>query len=87
MDSKNHVKSHGGNPYAMIFRDYMSRMTWLYFLRSKDGAPDVLEQWLADVREYDISKIIRFDDASELRGRKHASNESLPRQIDHNLTV
>ena len=78
----------------MIFRDYMSRMTWLYFLRSKDGAPDVLEQWLADVREDGIPKIIRSDDASELRGGRFsetvgstASNESLPRQIDHNLTV
>ena len=31
-------------------------------------APDALEQWLADVREDGIPKIIRSDYASELRG-------------------
>ena len=68
LSGKKPVKSHGENQYAMIFRDDMSRMTWIYFLWSKDEAPDALEQWLADVREDDIPKIIRSDDASELMG-------------------
>ena len=38
------------------------------FLRSKDEAPDALEQWLADLREDGIPKIICSDDANELRG-------------------
>ena len=38
------IKSKGGNEYAMIFRDDMTRMSWEYFLRSKAEAPDKLEQ-------------------------------------------
>ena len=45
LSGKKPVKSHGGNQYAMIFCDDMSRMTWLYFLQSKDEGPDAHEQW------------------------------------------
>ncbi|CAN0246884.1 unnamed protein product, partial [Scytosiphon promiscuus] len=62
------VKSHGGKQYSMVFRDDKSRMTWEYYLRSKDEAPIALEEWLTDVRSVGVPKIIRSDDASELRG-------------------
>ncbi|CAN0394375.1 unnamed protein product, partial [Scytosiphon promiscuus] len=62
------VKSHGGNQYSMGFRDDNSRITWEYYLRSKDEAPIALEEWLTDVRSVGVPKIIRSDDANELRG-------------------
>ncbi|CAN0397749.1 unnamed protein product, partial [Hapterophycus canaliculatus] len=68
LSGKKPVQSHGRNLYAMIFRDDKTRMTWEYFLRSKDEAPIALEKWLADVRHVGVPKIIRSDDASELRG-------------------
>ena len=47
-------------------------MTWEYFLRSKSDAYIGLEQWLADIREDGTPKIIRSDDASELKDGKFA---------------
>ncbi|CAN0574340.1 unnamed protein product, partial [Laminaria digitata] len=46
LSGKQAVKSKGGNQYAMIFRDDKTRLSWVYFLRSKAEAPDMLEQWL-----------------------------------------
>ena len=43
-------------------------MMWEYYLRHKSEAPQGLEQFLADVRKVGIPKIIRSDDASELKG-------------------
>ena len=60
--------SYGGSFYAMIFRDDMTRMTWEYFLPRKSDAPRALKQWLADIRDVGVPKIIRSDDASELVG-------------------
>ena len=54
----------------MIFRDDKTRMSWEYFLRSKDEPPDMLEQWLTGIRLHGIPEIIRSHDASELNGGK-----------------
>ncbi|CAN0535565.1 unnamed protein product, partial [Laminaria digitata] len=70
LSGKKAVKSKGGNQYAMIFRDDKTRLSWVYFLRSKAEAPDMLEQWLTDIRLHGIPEIIRSDDASELKGGK-----------------
>ncbi|CAN0522408.1 unnamed protein product, partial [Laminaria digitata] len=70
LSGKKAVQSKGGNQYAMIFRDDKTRLSWVYFLRSKAEAPDMLEQWLTDIRLHGIPEIIRSDDASELKGGK-----------------
>ncbi|CAN0544371.1 unnamed protein product, partial [Laminaria digitata] len=38
LSGKKAVNSKGGNQYAMIFRDDKTRLSWVYFLRSKTGA-------------------------------------------------
>ena len=68
LSGKKAVPSHGKNLYTMVFRDDKTRMTWEYYLRSKDEAPIGLEKWLAEIRDVGVPKIIRSDDASELRG-------------------
>ena len=72
LSGKKSVKSIGGNCFAMILRDDMSRHSWEYFLKSKADAPDALEQWLADTSAHGPPGIIRSDDASELRGGRFA---------------
>ncbi|CAN0536036.1 unnamed protein product [Laminaria digitata] len=88
LSGKKAVKSKGGNQYAMIFRDDKTRLSWAYFLRSKAEAPDMLEQWLTDIRLHGIPGIIRSDDASELKVESSmrfagniASSKSLHRRI------
>ena len=45
-------------------------MSWIYFIRKKSESPDALDQFLADIREYGPPKIIRTDDAPQLKAGK-----------------
>ena len=45
------VASKGGKKYSTIFRDDVTRMSWIYFMRKKSESPDALDQFLADTRE------------------------------------
>ena len=64
------VASKGGKKYSIIFRDDATRMSWIYFMRRKSESPDALDQFLADTREYRPLKIIRTDDAPQLKASK-----------------
>ena len=61
------VASEGGKKYSIIFRDDATRMSWIYCMRKKPESPDALDQFLADTREYGPPKIIRTDDAPQLK--------------------
>ena len=61
------VASKGGKKYMIIFRDDATRMSWIYFMRKKSESLDALDQFLADTREYGPPKIIRTDDAPQLK--------------------
>ena len=67
---ENPVASKGGKKYSIIFRDDATRMSWIYFVRKKSESPDALDQFLADTREYGPPKIIRTDDALQLKAGK-----------------
>ena len=45
-------------------------MSWIYFLSKKSESPDALDQFFADTREYGPPKIIRTDDAPQLKAGK-----------------
>ena len=64
------VASIGGKKYSIIFRDDATRMSWIYFMRKKSEFPDALDQFLADTRKYGPPKIIRTDDAPQLKAGK-----------------
>ena len=64
------VASTGGKKYSTIFRGDAMRMSWIYFTRKKFESPDALDQFLADTREYGPPKIIRTDDAPQLKAGK-----------------
>ena len=64
------VASKGGRKYSIIFRDDATRMSWIYFMRKKSEYPDALDKFLADTREYGPPKIIRTDDAPQLKAGK-----------------
>ena len=68
--SEKPVASKGGRKYSIIFRDDTTRMSWIYFMRKKSESPDALDQFLADTREYGPPKIIRTDDAPQLKAGK-----------------
>ena len=65
--SEKSVASKGGKKYSIIFRDDATRMSAIYFMRKKSESPDALDQFLADTREYGPPKIIRIDDAPQLK--------------------
>ena len=44
------VKTIKGQSYALLFRDYFSRFSWMYLLKSKDQASRALQGFLADTR-------------------------------------
>ena len=64
------VASKGGRKYSIIFRDDATRMSWIYFMRKKSESPDALNEFLADTKEYGPPKIIRTDDAPQLKAGK-----------------
>ena len=64
------VASKGGKKYSIIFRDETTRMSWIYFMRKKSESLDALDQFFADTREYGPPKIIRTDDAPQLKAGK-----------------
>ena len=64
------VASKGGRKYSISFRDDATRMSSIYFMRIKSESPDALAQFLADTREYRPPKIIRTDDAPQLKAGK-----------------
>ncbi|CAM9359721.1 unnamed protein product, partial [Ascophyllum nodosum] len=64
------VASKGGRKYSIIFREDATTMSWIYFMRKKSESPDALDQFLADTREYGPPKIIRTDDAPQLKAGK-----------------
>ena len=64
------VASKGGRKYSIIFRDDATRMSWIYLMRKKSESLDALDQFLADSREYGPPKIIRTDDAPQLKAGK-----------------
>ncbi|CAN0416988.1 unnamed protein product [Ascophyllum nodosum] len=64
------VASKGGKKYSIIFRDDATRMSSIYFMRKKSESRDALDQFLADTREYGPLKIIRTDDAPQLKAGK-----------------
>ena len=64
------VASKGGRKYSIFLRDDVTGMSWICFMRKKSESPDVLDQFLADTREYGPPKIIRTDDAPQLRAGK-----------------
>ena len=64
------VASKGGKKYSLFFRDDVTRMSWIYFMRKKPESPDALDQCLADTREYGPPKIIRTDDVPQLKADK-----------------
>ena len=68
--SEKPVASKGGKKYSIIFRDDATRMSWIYFMRKKSESLDALDQFLADTREYEPPKIIRTDDAPQLKAGK-----------------
>ena len=64
------VASKGGRKYSIIFRDDATRISWIYFMKKKSESPDALDQFLADTREYGPPRIIRTDDAPQLKAGK-----------------
>ena len=64
------VASKGGRKYSIIFRDDATRMLWICFMRKKSESPDALDQFLDDTRKYGPPKIIRTDDAPQLKAGK-----------------
>ena len=64
------VASKGGKKHSIVFRVGATRMSWIYFMRKKSESPDALDQFLADTREYAPPKIIRTDDAPQLKAGK-----------------
>ena len=67
---KKPVASKGGKKYSIIFRYDATRMSWIYFMRKKSESPGALDQLLADTREYEPPKIVRTDDAPQLKAGK-----------------
>ena len=64
------VASKGVKKYSIIFRDDATRMSWIYFMRKKSESPDALDQFLAGTREYGPPRILRTDDAPQLKACK-----------------
>ena len=64
------VASKGGRKYSIVFRDDATGMSWMCFMRKKYESPDALDQFLANTREYGPPKIIRTDDAPQLKAGK-----------------
>ena len=70
LSGKKPILSMGGKQYGMIFHDDATRMS--YFMKHKSDAPEALDQYLADTKDIGRPKIIRSDDAPELKGARFA---------------
>ncbi|GJU60878.1 ARID DNA-binding domain-containing protein [Tanacetum coccineum] len=46
------VESINGRKYIMVIVDYYSRYMWVYFLRTKDEAPDMIMKFIAQFDEF-----------------------------------
>ena len=65
------VEPLGRKRYTLIVRDDFSRYTWVYCMRRKSNAAEMLEQFLADTREDGVPSkvvIVRTDGGGEFRG-------------------
>ncbi|GKG11473.1 retrovirus-related pol polyprotein from transposon TNT 1-94, partial [Tanacetum coccineum] len=44
------VESNNGKKYILVIVDDYSYYTWVYFLRTKDKAPEIIEKFIAQVQ-------------------------------------
>ena len=75
MDLSGHkvVESLGRKRYTLIVRGDFSRYAWVYLMRHKSDAAEMLEHFLADARADVVSSkvvIVRTDGGGEFRGWK-----------------
>ncbi|GJX54670.1 retrovirus-related pol polyprotein from transposon TNT 1-94 [Tanacetum coccineum] len=79
------VESINGKKYIRVIVDDYSRYTWVYFLRTKDEAPDTIINFINQVQRNLKAQIlkIRTDNGSEFKNEKLRSNCTLNRSIIH----
>ncbi|GKC91029.1 retrovirus-related pol polyprotein from transposon TNT 1-94 [Tanacetum coccineum] len=63
------VESINGKKYILVIVYYYSRYTWVYFLRTKDEAPEMIKKFIAQVQLNFNLKIqkVRTDNGSEFK--------------------
>ncbi|KAJ9535269.1 LOW QUALITY PROTEIN: hypothetical protein OSB04_un001633 [Centaurea solstitialis] len=66
------VQSINGRKYVLVIVDDFSRYTWVNFLRSKDGASDIIISFIrsVQVRLQLPVQVIRTDNGTEIKNRK-----------------
>ncbi|KAJ9535723.1 hypothetical protein OSB04_un001123 [Centaurea solstitialis] len=66
------VQSINGRKYVLVIVDDFSRYTWVNFLRSKDGASDIIISFIRNVQvRLQLSvQVIRTDNGTEFKNRK-----------------
>ncbi|KAJ9542492.1 hypothetical protein OSB04_028998 [Centaurea solstitialis] len=66
------VQSINGRKYVLVIVDDFSRYTWVNFLRSKDGASDIIVSFIRNVqvRLQLPVQVIRTDNGTEFKNRK-----------------
>ncbi|KAJ9539364.1 LOW QUALITY PROTEIN: hypothetical protein OSB04_032097 [Centaurea solstitialis] len=66
------VQSINGRKYVLVIVDEFSRYTWVNFLRSKDGASDIIISFIRNVqvRLQLPVQVIRTDNGTEFKNRK-----------------
>ncbi|KAJ9565746.1 hypothetical protein OSB04_001712 [Centaurea solstitialis] len=66
------VQSINGRKYVLVIVDDFSRYTWVNFLRSKDGASDIINSFIRNVqvRLQLPVQVIRTDNDTEFKNRK-----------------
>ncbi|GJS61584.1 gag-pol polyprotein [Tanacetum coccineum] len=70
--TKSWVESINGKKYILVIVDDYSRYTWVYFLRTKDEAPDMIINFINQVQRNLKAQIlkIRTDNGTELKNEK-----------------
>ncbi|KAJ9562108.1 hypothetical protein OSB04_007268 [Centaurea solstitialis] len=66
------VQSFNGRKYVLVIVDDFPRYTWVNFLRSKDGASDIIISFIrsVQVRLQLLVQVIRTDNGTEFKNRK-----------------
>jgi hypothetical protein len=82
------VESVSGFKYFVLFIDYYSRKTWIYFLKAKDEVFDKFQEFKALVENQTGRKIhvLRFDDGCEYTSKEFV-DYCAPTGIKKKLTV
>ncbi|GKA81406.1 retrovirus-related pol polyprotein from transposon TNT 1-94 [Tanacetum coccineum] len=73
------VASINGKKYILVIVDDYSRFTWVYFLRTKDEAPDMIIDFVNQVQRNlkDLIMTIRTDNETKFKNEKLRRNRTL----------